>query len=72
MARKYRCRPSEVLGIEDDYTAYCIDEACVYILGCMEEGKRPFFRDGGGVRAPCGNATAVNMLKKLGAEVRMA
>ena len=72
MARKYRCRPSDILKLEDDYAAYCLDEACVYILGCLEEGKRPFFRAGEGAPARNGNAATVELLKQLGAEVRMA
>lgn len=60
------------MRLEDDYAAYCLDEACVYILGCLEEGKRPFFRAGEGGCVRGGNAATVDMLKKLGAEVRMA
>lgn len=26
------CRPSELLGIDDLYTAFCFDEACAYII----------------------------------------
>ena len=29
-ARTWRCRPSELLNIEDDYVAYCLDEAIGY------------------------------------------
>ena len=28
MAKQYGCRPSTVLGLDDDYTAFCFDEAC--------------------------------------------
>jgi hypothetical protein len=27
MAGRFRCRPSELLGINDPYPAYCLDEA---------------------------------------------
>ena len=27
MARSYRKKPSEILGIKDEYTAFCLDEA---------------------------------------------
>ena len=60
------------MRLEDDYVAYCLDEACVYILSCLEEGKRPFFRTEENGRVRGGNAATVDMLKKLGAEVRMA
>ena len=35
--------PSELLGIEDCYTAYCFDEACAYILSRLEKGEQPVF-----------------------------
>lgn len=44
----------------------------MYILGCLEEGKRPFFNAESGAGVIRSNAAAVDMLKKLGAEVRMA
>lgn len=69
MAQAYHRRPSEILAIHDDYAAYCVDEACLYILGCLEEGKRPFFRSSGNQTA-AGNATTVVLLQKMGAEVR--
>jgi hypothetical protein len=44
MARAYRRRPSELMGIdEDSYTAYCLDEACYYIQRQIEEGFTPVF-----------------------------
>ena len=35
------CRPSEVLGVEDAYTAFCFDEAIAYIIMQLKEGKKP-------------------------------
>lgn len=32
MAKEYNKRPSEVIFIDDPYTAYCFDEACSFIL----------------------------------------
>ncbi|WP_123053151.1 hypothetical protein [Clostridium sp. JN-1] len=32
MARTYKIRPSKILNIENDYDAFCFDEACDYIL----------------------------------------
>lgn len=32
MARNYRVRPSELLGIEGEYAAFCFDEAAFYML----------------------------------------
>ena len=31
------------MAIEDDYTAYCLDEACGYIVSEMMNGKEPKF-----------------------------
>lgn len=29
MAKKYQKRPSEILGIDDEYTAFCVDEVAI-------------------------------------------
>ena len=36
-------RPSELLDIEDAYTAYCLDEACAFILYRIKKGESPKF-----------------------------
>ena len=38
-------RPSELLGIDDVYTAFCFDEACAYIISEMKEGKEPIINN---------------------------
>lgn len=43
MARLYTTRPSTILGVEDEYTAYCLDETCAYITGRLENGDKPSF-----------------------------
>lgn len=30
-----------MLGIADDYTAYCVDEAAAILLGAVDSGKKP-------------------------------
>lgn len=35
-AKRLRCRPSELLDIADSYTAWCFDEAVLYILSKIE------------------------------------
>lgn len=35
------CRPSELLEVEDAYTAFCFDEACAFILQRIKEGDEP-------------------------------
>ena len=37
-------RPSELLGIDDVYTAFCFDEACAYIVKQLRDGKEPIFK----------------------------
>lgn len=37
-------RPSELLGIEDTYTAFCFDEACSYIIKELKDGKEPIIK----------------------------
>lgn len=44
MAKLYRCRPSELMATTDEYTAFCLDEACAYILAQVEQDKKPMFK----------------------------
>ena len=37
----FACRPSELLDIDDKYTAYCFDEACAYIISRLKAGEKP-------------------------------
>ncbi|WP_369703029.1 hypothetical protein [Clostridium moutaii] len=39
MAKTYKTRPSQILSIEDNYTAFCFDEACDYILSELSKEK---------------------------------
>jgi len=41
LSAELRERPSRLLGIEDGYTAFCFDEACVYIARKMREKGAP-------------------------------
>lgn len=43
MVKRYKKLPSEIMFIEDDYTAYCFNEACAFILGELEAGKEIHF-----------------------------
>ena len=46
MSKTYRVRPSEIIRITDDeYTAYCFDEACAYFLSELSEKKEPHFAE---------------------------
>lgn len=33
--------PSEILQVDDEYTAFCFDEACNYIVSKIKAGKEP-------------------------------
>ena len=67
-----RITPSDILRIDDGYAAYCFDEACCFIISQLEDGKRPFFtrRQQEGHSQHSGNARTIDILKKLGAEVK--
>jgi len=42
MIKRYGQRPSLLVGVEDPYAAYCLDEACMYIMCRIEsEGRLP-------------------------------
>lgn len=40
MAKLYSCRPSNLIGLDDPYEAFCFDEACAYIHMEITENKR--------------------------------
>ena len=44
MVKRYNKLPSELMSIEDEYTAYCFNEACTFILGELEAGKEIQFK----------------------------
>ena len=43
MSKLYNTRPSDIIGIEDDYTRYCFDEAVAYIISRIKDGAKPNF-----------------------------
>ncbi len=47
VARQFEKQPSQIMGIEDSYTAFCFDEACMYISHELdkEQGRRPSWAD---------------------------
>lgn len=36
--------PSQSMGIEDEYTAFCFNEACAFIVSKLKEGLKPIVR----------------------------
>lgn len=47
LAEKYCKLPSEIIGIDDSYTSYCFDEACMFIQLNLEkkDGPKPIFKE---------------------------
>lgn len=43
MSEAYNRLPSELLGIEDVYTSYCLNEACLFISSKIKKGEQPSF-----------------------------
>ncbi|MCD3254339.1 hypothetical protein [Clostridium botulinum] len=43
MSQQYKKMPSEIIQIEDEYTAYCFDEACSYMLTQLQKEEPPQF-----------------------------
>lgn len=44
MAKEYNQRPSNIIGLENDYCAYCFDEACVFLYQALKDGKKLHFK----------------------------
>ena len=42
---RFKSRPSEVLGIEHTYWAYCFDEACLMFVEKLEKEEVPKFEE---------------------------
>lgn len=43
MSKQYNKLPSELLYIEDEYTAYCFNQVCAEIMHKLEQGQKPHF-----------------------------
>lgn len=43
MAQRYGKTPSELLAIRDEYTAYCLNEACAIIASRIDQKEEPIF-----------------------------
>lgn len=41
----YAKTPAELLFIDDEYTAYCLNQACAYIRSKIENKEEPIFKD---------------------------
>lgn len=43
MSKIYAERPSSLLGVTDPYTAFCLDEACAFIIRKLDNKEEPKF-----------------------------
>lgn len=43
MSKTYKVRPSALLNLDDEYAAYCFDEACALFLSNLMDDKTPRF-----------------------------
>lgn len=44
ISQRYKERPSKLLGEMDEYTAYCLDEACAYIMARLDNEEEMYFK----------------------------
>lgn len=44
MAEMFRKMPSEILYLNDEYVAFCFNEACFYIKVQIDKGETPVFK----------------------------
>ena len=42
ISRQFGTLPSEIMGISDCYEAFCFNEACLYIISELSQGKEIF------------------------------
>lgn len=43
MAQRYRKTPAEILFLDDEYTSYCLNEACAVIISHLDKDEQPLF-----------------------------
>lgn len=44
MSMMYHCKPSDVMNITDEYTAFCLDEACCLIAMNIQSKEKPHYK----------------------------
>jgi hypothetical protein len=61
MAKHYKLRPSQIINLNNDYEAFCFDEACSYILNELnkEDAREPKFD----VETPSNNDDLIDYFK---------
>lgn len=66
LANKHRKRPSEMLGIDNDYLAYCFDEMALYLEAeaTDDKGKTNWNRIKWAGEKPTGNKKMMDFIKR--------
>ena len=67
ISNNYNVRPSTILNIEDPYEAYCFDEACMYIVSNIKDGKTPIYANK--TNGTTTQQNTVNEMIRLGGEL---
>lgn len=65
MSKRYGRPPSQLLGIEDEYTAFCFDEACCSFMTRLEEGENPQYELLGGKEEDNHYSDFMSLYKKI-------
>ncbi|MCE9677209.1 MULTISPECIES: hypothetical protein [Paraclostridium] len=63
-SKKFNRLPSEIIGLDDDYVAFCFDEACMYILNEYEQGNEAEFNEDAMTVEEC-RSQAFNLAEQL-------
>lgn len=68
MSKLYDVRPSKLLSIDEDYAAFCFDEAVAYIISRIKDGETPDFsvRDNKGTIEKPRYSKMSDMYKSMG------
>lgn len=57
------------MQLDDPYAAYCLDEACLYMVQMALDGKEPNFNRPAKRKHTSTNGASIDALKRLGAKM---
>ncbi|WP_236900450.1 hypothetical protein [Clostridium estertheticum] len=71
MAKQYYESPSSIIGLKNDYEAFCFDEACTYILNelSQEKPKTPNWEESKNHEENDDNKNTIEWMKKHSKEI---
>ena len=70
LATQFNKLPSEILGCDDEYTAFCFDEACGYIRMKLEDEKVPHWKEPKLYKRSQGNKKLIETLRRNNAQFK--